>query len=274
MGTRVLVAGGATAARVLVVDKEGNADYTSIQNALDAANGESPSANKPWLILIAPGNYQESITLYDHVHLSGLAPDDLATINPSAGNAIKNGAIMTLANLQLAGDGSSTIFNGINLSGTMTLRHITIQDDDAEVPGLVLNSSTGTFKIFDSDLQAGGPAIRFTQGTAKIYDSILHHYHTTAGAATQGALEITNTGTLTIDRCTIENTSPIGPAIDFKASPTQVKILNSTLRMATSYSAVIDADVAVTPIIAACIGNGDLHANVGDPISYTWDTDI
>lgn len=274
MGSRILAAGGSSAARVLVVDKEGNADYTSIQDALDAANAESPSANEQWLVTVAPGVYQESLTLYDYVHLAALAPDRAVTINPSSGNAISNGAIMTLANIELAGDGSSAVFSATSLSGTMTLWNVTVEDTDATIPGLVLNAGSATFKLYHCDIQAGGPALRFAQGTAKLYHCQLRHEHSQAGAATEGALEITNTGTLHLHHCLIENTSPTGPAIDFQASPTEVKILHSILRMVSGYSAAIDADVSVTPVIANCTGNGDLHANVSDPISYTWDSNI
>ena len=54
-------------------DKYG--DYSSIQEAIDYANGESPTESEPYAILIRAGVYEGDIVLKPHVHLVGVSGD-------------------------------------------------------------------------------------------------------------------------------------------------------------------------------------------------------
>ena len=58
-------------ARFFVVDASGNGDYTTIQEAINKAQTQTPAADSRWLIRIQAGTYQESLTLYDYIDLAG-----------------------------------------------------------------------------------------------------------------------------------------------------------------------------------------------------------
>ncbi len=264
---RVLQGAGGTPGRVLVVDALGNGDYTTIQAAINAAYGQGPTAVNPWLVLVAPGSYQESLTLYDYVHVAGLAPNRAAYINVSGASAILNGATCTLANLRIAGDASPIV--EVN-TGTLRLRHVTIENDDPGVDGLSV--SGGVVEVLESEVQAGGSALALSAGMARVYDSILRRYHTIAGAASEPAVEVSN-GTLHVVRSVVENASPDGPALQFAGAPVEAKLLQSIFRKASGTYA-IDAALAVSAVIAACLVNGSIHPNVSGLVSYTEDATI
>lgn len=269
MGSRILVAGGTSPGRVLVVDPLGNGDYTTIQAAINTANGQSPTAAAQWLILVAPGDYDESLTLYDYVNVAGLAPDKAAFVSPTGSPAIATAATCTVSNLRVAGDTAPIL--RANVAGkTLRLVNLILEEDDAEVDGLVV--STGTVELYDCHLQAGGPALAITGGTVRVYGSLLRHSHGSALAATEGAVEIGG-GTVEVVRSILENTAPIGPALEFTAAPTSARLLQCILRPVSGSNA-IDADVAVTVTIAGCLGTAGIHANVSGVVSYTEDSNI
>lgn len=58
-------------ANIFNVAKSG-ASYTKIQDAINAAAADSPSATSPKLVRIAPGVYDEAITLASYVHLAAV----------------------------------------------------------------------------------------------------------------------------------------------------------------------------------------------------------
>jgi hypothetical protein len=65
------LAPGLTVANIFNVAKSG-ASYTTIQSAINAAAADSPSATSPKLVRIAPGVYDEAITLVSYVHLAAV----------------------------------------------------------------------------------------------------------------------------------------------------------------------------------------------------------
>jgi len=81
--SRVITANNASPERVIVVDRGGNGDFTSIQMAINAAAARSPSATNPWLVLVAPGVYAESLTLANHVHLVSLGGQESVVLQAS-----------------------------------------------------------------------------------------------------------------------------------------------------------------------------------------------
>jgi len=58
--------------RAVVVSPDDNGDFSSIQDAIDFAVTETPSASEPWIIHICPGVYTENLTGADFVSLVGL----------------------------------------------------------------------------------------------------------------------------------------------------------------------------------------------------------
>lgn len=75
--------------RTLTVDPSGNADYTTIQAAVNAIVPASPAIQQT--ILIYPGTYTEAVTLgsaRDHVDLVGMDRDAVIVMAPSDSDAI------------------------------------------------------------------------------------------------------------------------------------------------------------------------------------------
>jgi hypothetical protein len=70
-------------AQVVVVAKSGG-DYTSVQAAIDSIT--DAAADKPYLVWVAPGVYNETVTMKPYVHLQG-AGQEATAINSTATNS-------------------------------------------------------------------------------------------------------------------------------------------------------------------------------------------
>ena len=58
--------------RIFYVDPTaGYADYTSVQDAINAAEAQVPTSTTPWIIAVRPGLYTEDITFKPHIHVIG-----------------------------------------------------------------------------------------------------------------------------------------------------------------------------------------------------------
>lgn len=69
--------GAVTAARYLTVSPSGNADYTVIQTAIDAAITGGADNDNPWALLVYPGTYDEQLTLKRGVDIVGISRESV-----------------------------------------------------------------------------------------------------------------------------------------------------------------------------------------------------
>ena len=69
MGSRILSGSSLLGQQTLLVDSQGNGDYTTIQAALNAAAVYATTTSR-WSVRVAPGLYTEQITLKNYVDLT------------------------------------------------------------------------------------------------------------------------------------------------------------------------------------------------------------
>ncbi len=148
---------------LFVVDSQGNAGYTTIQSAIDAAALVATSAT-PQTVWIWPGTYNETLTLHDYVNLAeangtGVFVVGNVTYTPVATNAFLSmkgivittpsggGAAFTLAGSVLC----HVFFNNCTFNGTTGNSFVsTNTNGNAEIfmQNCLLNASSSR-KIFD-----------------------------------------------------------------------------------------------------------------------------
>ncbi|HNT78870.1 MAG TPA: hypothetical protein PKH77_28015, partial [Anaerolineae bacterium] len=103
-------AGGANYSHVVVVAKSGG-DYTTIQAAIEAITDET--AINPYLVWIAPGTYNEVVTMKPYVHLQGAGQEaTIVTSNESGaaspGATIELASYASLRDLTVVNEGTGT----------------------------------------------------------------------------------------------------------------------------------------------------------------------
>ena len=76
------------AGNVVYVDANGGGDYSTIQAAINYAVGEGPTAVAPWIVLVRPATYDESLIFRPHVHVYGWPGSDRMW-SPSNGNLVR-----------------------------------------------------------------------------------------------------------------------------------------------------------------------------------------
>ncbi len=127
---RIIDPPGLAGTRTLLVDGQGNADYNTIQAAIDAAAAVA-TINERWQVRVAPGVYAENLVMADYVDLVGLAPGRAALIKPASGVALVGNVDATLARAEslyaawgdLAdGERSFLVDNGVRPEALESLR--------------------------------------------------------------------------------------------------------------------------------------------------------
>jgi hypothetical protein len=103
-----------------------NGDFSSIQTAIDSTI--SPSLSNPYLIIVAPGIYTESITLKPHVDVQGSGVN-LTTITHDSSAPTVNGADHSeLRSLTVSNTGGGAEAIGIaNINASPTLRDLVVR---------------------------------------------------------------------------------------------------------------------------------------------------
>ncbi|GAB4482723.1 MAG: hypothetical protein Kow0088_25700 [Anaerolineales bacterium] len=266
--SRVITANNASAEGVIVVDRGGNGDFTSIQMAIDAASARSPSATNPWLIWIAPGSYAESLTLADYVHLAALGGAGGVVLQPPTAPAIE-AASCTVRGLRLEGTVSPLIRAASNFSGKLSLCETMIESSLAEQDALRLDG--GEVEV-ESCCWAVGGRILVSGGSLTVRRSHLVHHHNSALAPTQATIEVSG-GSLFLEYSLIENKahpSSGGSAVKFTLqTPAAVKFFHCILRAVSGYS--VDSTVNLTAVVAACRMNAEINtAKIGGVLDYAY----
>lgn len=263
---RVLAANNANPERVIVVDGGGNGDFTSIQMAINAAAARFPSAAAPWLVLIAPGSYAESLILANHVHLVSLGGAATVALQAPTAPALE-AAQCTVRGLRLEGTVSPLIRAASNFGGKLTLQEIGIESTVAEQDALRVDA--GQVEGVDCRWTVGGRVV-VNGGTFTGRRCHLIHQHNSALAPTQAVIEVSG-GALFLEYCLLENKAhPAsgGSAVKFSLqAPTAVKLFHSILRAAGGYS--VDSTVNLTAVIAACRMNAEVNTSkIGGVLDY------
>jgi hypothetical protein len=264
--------GGASSSRVYLVDGGGNGDFQTIQAALNAAHSQSPAAANRWLVLVGPGSYSESLTLYNYVDLSGLAPGPAAIVNgPSGYSAVSTPASCWLSNLRLSAQSDPVLLLNTALI-EMLMDMVVIEESTPGIGGIKVTAAC-TLVMRSCDIQAGGNGLRTGAGTVRAYNSRLAHSHAVSGAATEYAVRVDG-GTLVLDKCVVENTSPAGTGVYFSANPTSAKVLHCTVRKASGSYAVDAAVSCANAAVYASALNAAVHSNIGVSAGNTVDAGV
>lgn len=104
---------GFTPNNTLFVDPDGlltsfnGAAYTTIQSALDAANALTPSNTDRYLVWVAPGTYDENLTLYQWVSLYGMSDGVRVTLGGGSGNCIDSVDNVTIKDITFSYNGQT-----------------------------------------------------------------------------------------------------------------------------------------------------------------------
>ena len=260
---RVLTDTALYGSRALIVDAQGNGDYTTIQAAINAAQAQTPASDSRWLVLVAPGEYEESLTLYDYIDIAGYATGYTSyLISPAAQPAIANFAECTVSNLRIGGDNDNLIQSG-GSSDRITFDNITI-DLEAGEDGNVFQILAGTVEVWDSFISAQQRVAYITAGTFKAFNSTLREYNTDGGLDTYAVLDIDGAGTIDLWHCSVINEAGAGSggaAVLIQNSSVTFKAHNTLFRKSSgTYS--IDSSTTPTIYLAACVANAAIDTAI------------
>jgi hypothetical protein len=256
--SRVITANNANPERVIVVDRGGNGDFTSIQMAINAAAARSPGATNPWLVLVAPGVYPESLTLADHVHLVSLGGQESVALQ-ATGTPLIEAAHCRVEGFRLEGAASPLIRAASNFGAKLTLQEVLIETTLAEQDALRLDG--GQVEMQACRWTVGGRLV-VNGGSLIARHCHLIHQHASPLAPTQATLEVSG-GTLWLEYSLVENKAhPAsgGSALKFTLqAPASVRLWHCILRAASGYS--VDSTVNLTAVIAACRMNAEVNTS-------------
>jgi len=265
-----VIPGGASSSRCYLVDGGGNGDYQTIQMAINAAHGQTPTATNRWLVLVGPGTYAESLTLYDYVDVSGLSPGPAVIVAAPTGQyAVATPASCWVSNMRLSGQKDPILL--INTSGiTLEMDGVEIDESSQVITGIKI-TDWSTLIARNCDFETGGSALKLILGQAEMYHSRLAKGGSDAGYDAPVYVE---DGVLLLDGCIIENKSVHGAGVLFHSNPSTAKILGCTIRKASGTDSV-DCDAAcANALVAGCLVNGVIDANVGTDTGNTVDASI
>lgn len=160
-----LVQGSLTSGNVFTVDPtEGYGDYTTIQAAIDAADTAGASSSNPFVVLVRPGIYDESVTFRANIYVSGWpgTPADaigfplvlvrgVHTVSTPGGADRVILARMTLSNITSSTDHALQKLG----SGSLTLHECTVEQNGVNAAqGAALSVDAGTVVAFESRFTA------------------------------------------------------------------------------------------------------------------------
>ncbi len=164
----------------LVVDKNGRGDYTTIQGAIDSITDNA--AGNPYVILICPGIYSETVTLSkSYIDLVGVSRDACiitrtfaqagaarfgdGTLNWNANNRIQN---LTVRNLGASPDAAIALYLGI---GTKYIFNCTFYSNGRDT--VTCGSGTNYFDDCKIYSQSAAHTIWIYNGNNEFRDCII-----------------------------------------------------------------------------------------------------
>lgn len=263
--SRVLSGTEQYGSRAVTVDGSGSGDYVTIQAAIDAAQSATPTAGSRWLVRVAPGEYQEPLTLYDYIDIAGFGAGYSSHLySPANQAAVTNGAEATLSNLRLGGENDPVIQTGASFTGTMCFVDCVSDTDHDEV--ILFQLVSGEVQVTGCHLTSQGRVFYLTTGTLKTCDSTF----TRDGGENEPPLEIAGAATVEALRSSFHNTgSGGGAAVKITAAPTSAVFHHCTFRKA---SGAYSIDTTVTPTVH--ISNSAANAAVNPAITGTHDVQV
>lgn len=257
MADRVLDGTDQYGSRILVVDENGNGDHTTIQAAIDAAYAQTPASDSRWLVLIAPGEYQEALTLYDYVDLAGYAPIGAHLISLSNQQIIAAGKEVTISNLYFSGANDPLISTGVSHTGTMRFVNCYADYSNAEITWL--QALSGTVELQHCDLSSAGGIAYLTAGTLLVYNSIL----SVSGGDALDIITFAGAGTLEVYNSVISNIGSTGyTAINITNASASTIIHNSVLRKSSGATYSINTSTTPAVYIANSAANAAIHGDI------------
>jgi hypothetical protein len=129
---------GTSYQQVVVVAKSGG-DFTSIQSALNSIT--DASATKRYLVWVAPGIYNERVTMKQYVDIEG-ANTTLTTITYGGSATLNTGTVIAASNSEI--------------------RFLTVENTGGNIYGVgVYNASTNYFYLFKAHVTAYGAAYHY-----------------------------------------------------------------------------------------------------------------
>jgi hypothetical protein len=144
---------------------QGYADYTLVQEAINAAEAAGAGVNTPYLIMVRPGLYTENLNFKPFVHVFG------ADGNPS-GTSSQRAVVLR---------GSHTVTTTVN-SDLVVLGRLTLENITSGTATTVTKNGLGTVNLYRCDVEqqglgaAQGPAFRLNRGVASLdYCTVAAH---------------------------------------------------------------------------------------------------
>ena len=262
---RVLIGTEQYGSRAVTVDGSGSGDYVTIQAALDSAQSQTPAADSRWLVRVAPGEYTESLTLYDYIDIAGFGAGYSSHLySPANQAAISNGAEATLSNLRFGGENDPVIQTGASFTGVM--RFVDCVSDNIYDEVMLFQLVSGAVEVTGCHLTGQGRVFYLTAGTLRTYDSVF----TRDGGESEPPLEIAGAATVEAQRSSFLNTgSGGGAAVKITASPSSAVFHHCTFRKA---SGTYSIDTTVTP--AVYLANSAANAAIHPSITGTHDIQV
>jgi hypothetical protein len=151
--------GGWQPGKVILVAKSGG-DYTSIQAAIDSLT--TASAENPYLVWVAPGVYEEEVTMTPYVHLQG-AGQEATIIRSDASVTLHLAGYNSLRDLTVLNFGADTYTSAIEASPSDTVTGTLVADVTARAEstgswsqGIALRGSDTSVRLVDVTARGEG----------------------------------------------------------------------------------------------------------------------
>jgi len=256
-----VIPGGASSSRCYLVDGGGNGDYQTIQAAINAAHTQTPTATNRWLVLVGPGTYAESLTLYNYVDVSGLSPGPAAiVVAPTGQYVIATPANCWVSNMKLSGLTDPIILVN-TITGPFVLDSVVMDEYTESITGVKI-SADAVVELRSCQIKVGGHGVNITSLGAylDIINSKIEHFNV-SGAPTEYPLRVQGGYTL-VENSVLDNLIA-GAGVYFAANPSQAKIINSIIRQAGGGDSVDCAGATANAVVIGCLVNGAIDVNVG-----------
>jgi hypothetical protein len=269
MGSRILSSSSLLGQQTLLVDAQGNGDYTTIQEALNVAALYATITSR-WSVRVAPGLYTEQITLKNYVDLLGLGPGRATRLKRSSGALIAAPASCVVADLWLETVDTPVVTLSSGFTGTLELDNIIIDQTPLDIAPIQV--AGGTININRSNISSGG-YFDLSGGVLNAHHSVIRNQAASDGGQNM-ALYIQG-GSLLLTHSLVENVSPAGYCVVIDGAVTSLKALHSTFRKSTSTEAIyVSGSTMRTFIFGKCCGNGSIDAHCDGYHDYDSDATI